>query len=125
MALFATMGDRLANTRRLARHFGWIGEIRRKRESIRWMRHVPFLLMHLTPLLILFVGASWVAVLVAFLFWFVRKFAITGFYHRYFSHRAFKTSRAMQFVMALWGSSAVQKASTSLWRSRGSTARAL
>ena len=36
-------------------------------------------------------------------------FAMTGFYHRYFSHRTFKTSRAFQFVLALWGTTAVQK----------------
>jgi stearoyl-CoA desaturase (delta-9 desaturase) len=36
-------------------------------------------------------------------------FAITGGYHRYFSHRAFKTSRAFQFALALVGTSATQK----------------
>ena len=30
-------------------------------------------------------------------------FAITGGYHRYFSHRTYKTSRAFQFVLALLG----------------------
>jgi len=39
----------------------------------------------------------------------VRMFAITGFYHRYFSHRTFKTSRAGQFVFGLLGASAVQR----------------
>jgi stearoyl-CoA desaturase (delta-9 desaturase) len=36
-------------------------------------------------------------------------FAITGFYHRYFSHRSFRTSRAAQFAFALLGASAVQR----------------
>ena len=36
-------------------------------------------------------------------------FAITGFYHRYFSHKAFKTSRIMQFIFAIIGASAVQR----------------
>lgn len=40
-------------------------------------------------------------------------FAITGFYHRYFSHRTFQTSRAAQFIFALIGSSAVQRGA--LW----------
>ncbi|MDH4172803.1 MAG: acyl-CoA desaturase, partial [Betaproteobacteria bacterium] len=39
----------------------------------------------------------------------LRMFAITAFYHRYFSHRAFRTSRVMQFVFALLGASAVQR----------------
>jgi stearoyl-CoA desaturase (delta-9 desaturase) len=36
-------------------------------------------------------------------------FAITAFYHRYFSHRSFRTSRAAQFVFALLGAAAVQR----------------
>ncbi|MEP6671294.1 MAG: acyl-CoA desaturase, partial [Chthoniobacter sp.] len=43
----------------------------------------------------------------------VRMFAITGFYHRYFSHRSFHTSRAMQFVFAALGNTAVQRGA--LW----------
>jgi stearoyl-CoA desaturase (Delta-9 desaturase) len=39
----------------------------------------------------------------------VRMFAITGGYHRYFSHRSFKTSRSFQFLLALLGTSATQK----------------
>jgi stearoyl-CoA desaturase (delta-9 desaturase) len=36
-------------------------------------------------------------------------FAITGFYHRYFSHRTFRTSRALQFVFAVIGAASVQR----------------
>jgi stearoyl-CoA desaturase (delta-9 desaturase) len=36
-------------------------------------------------------------------------FAITGIYHRYFSHRTFKTSRWAQFVFAVIGASSVQR----------------
>ena len=36
-------------------------------------------------------------------------FVVTATYHRYFSHRAFKTSRAFQFVLALGAQSAAQK----------------
>jgi stearoyl-CoA desaturase (Delta-9 desaturase) len=55
------------------------------------------------------VGFSWAAFGVAVLMYWVRMFAITGFYHRYFSHKSFKTSRAFQFVMGLWGASSVQR----------------
>jgi fatty-acid desaturase len=36
-------------------------------------------------------------------------FAITGFYHRYFSHRAFNTNRFWQFIFAVIGNSSVQR----------------
>jgi stearoyl-CoA desaturase (delta-9 desaturase) len=58
---------------------------------------------------VIWVGFSWTALGVAAAFYFLRMFAITGFYHRYFSHRTFKTSRAGQFLFAVWGSSAIQK----------------
>jgi stearoyl-CoA desaturase (delta-9 desaturase) len=39
----------------------------------------------------------------------LRMFAITGFYHRYFAHKAFKTSRAIQFFFAFMAASAAQR----------------
>jgi stearoyl-CoA desaturase (delta-9 desaturase) len=39
----------------------------------------------------------------------MRVFVLTGFYHRYFSHRTFKTSRASQFVFAALGCTALQR----------------
>jgi len=45
----------------------------------------------------------------AVIFYFVRMFAVTGAYHRYFAHRAYKTSRVFQFLLALLGTSATQK----------------
>lgn len=50
------------------------------------------------------------------LFW-LRLFGITGGYHRYFSHKSFKTSRAFQFVLAVLGVAAVQKGP--LWWAAG------
>ena len=47
--------------------------------------------------------------MVAAVLFVVRMFAITGFYHRYFSHRTFKTSRVAQFIFAVLGASAVQR----------------
>jgi stearoyl-CoA desaturase (delta-9 desaturase) len=39
----------------------------------------------------------------------VRMFGVTAGYHRYFSHRAFRTSRWFQFALAWLGCSALQK----------------
>ena len=78
-------------------------------DRIDWARILPFLLMHVACLAVIWVGISPVAVIVAVLAYLVRMFAITGFYHRYFSHRSFKTSRVGQFVFGLLGASAVQR----------------
>jgi stearoyl-CoA desaturase (delta-9 desaturase) len=54
-------------------------------------------------------GWSWRGIALAFAAYFVRMFVVTAAYHRYFSHRAFKTSRVFQFVLALGAQSAAQK----------------
>lgn len=76
---------------------------------VDWLRCVPFVIMHLMCLGVLWVGWSPFAVSVAVVLYVVRMFAITGLYHRYFSHRAFKTSRLGQFLFALLGACAVQR----------------
>jgi len=77
--------------------------------NIDWIRSIPFLSLHLLCLAVIFVGWSWIAVGVAVALYFLRMFAITAFYHRYFCHRAFKTSRFGQFLFAVAGCAAVQK----------------
>jgi len=78
-------------------------------KHIDWLRVLPFFGLHLACLGVLWVGWSWTAVGIALALYALRMLAITGFYHRYFSHKAFRTSRAMQFVFALLGASAVQR----------------
>ncbi len=79
------------------------------RDGIDWARILPFVGMHVACLAVFWVGASPVAVGVAVALYVLRMFAITGFYHRYFSHRTFKASRAAQFAFAVIGASAVQR----------------
>ena len=79
------------------------------RDGVDWARIVPFVGMHLACLAVFWVGTSAAAVAVAVALYVLRMFAITGFYHRYFSHRTFKTSRAAQFVFAVLGAAAVQR----------------
>jgi stearoyl-CoA desaturase (delta-9 desaturase) len=78
-------------------------------DQIDWTRILPFVAMHAACLFAFVVGVSPIAVLVAIILYVVRMFAITGFYHRYFSHRSFKTSRAGQFIFGLLGAAAVQR----------------
>jgi stearoyl-CoA desaturase (delta-9 desaturase) len=72
-------------------------------------RLIPFLGMHLGCLAVCWVGYSHIALAIAIGLYLIRMFAITGFYHRYFSHRTFKTSRWFQFVMAFVGCSCAQR----------------
>ena len=78
-------------------------------DRVDWLRVLPFLLMHAACFAVIWVGVSTTAVIAALALYIVRMFAVTGFYHRYFSHRAFKTSRAGQFVFAVLGASCVQR----------------
>jgi len=78
-------------------------------DEVDWLRVVPFIALHASCFLVLWVGWSWIAVAVAAGYYLVRMFAITAFYHRYFSHRSFMTSRAVQFLFALLGASAIQR----------------
>ncbi|WP_437810288.1 acyl-CoA desaturase [Sorangium sp. So ce1078] len=54
-------------------------------------------------------GATWKLAALAAATYFIRMFAITAVYHRYFSHRSYKTSRGLQFLLALLGTTATQK----------------
>ena len=79
-----------------------------------WPASVPFLAAHAvalaTPFLVP-VAARWVALAAAL--YAVRMFAITAGYHRYFSHRTYRTSRAFQLVLAILGGTAAQRGA--LW----------
>jgi stearoyl-CoA desaturase (delta-9 desaturase) len=78
-------------------------------DRVNWLRCLPFVLLHLGCLAVFFVGWSWTAICSAIALYLVRMFAITGIYHRYFSHRTFKTSRWAQFLFAVVGASSVQR----------------
>src|SRR5271154_441431 len=78
-------------------------------ERIDWLRTLPFIALHLGCLGVIWVGVSGFAVATAVALYAVRMFALTGFYHRYFSHQAFRTSRTLQFIFAAIGATCVQR----------------
>ena len=89
---------------------GWWQEQTTLSVSIYWA-------VHALCLLAFWVGVSAIDIALCLgLFW-LRLFGITGGYHRYFSHKSFKTSRAFQFVLAVLGVAAVQKGP--LWWAAG------
>src|SRR6202453_2850927 len=60
-------------------------------KHIDWARVLPFLAMHAACLAVIWVGFSWVALIVTLVLYVARMFAIAAFYHRYFSRRTFKS----------------------------------
>ena len=70
---------------------------------------IGFWLVHAACALVLFTGVSWSAVAVCLATYWLRMFSVTAGYHRYFAHRSFKTGRVFQFILALLGTTAVQK----------------
>jgi stearoyl-CoA desaturase (delta-9 desaturase) len=77
--------------------------------EINWLRCFPFIFLHLSVFVVIWVGWSPVAVFVCLAFFWLRMFAITAIYHRYFSHRSFKMNRFWQFTFAVLGASSAQR----------------
>jgi stearoyl-CoA desaturase (delta-9 desaturase) len=80
-----------------------------RRDRVDWQRILPFVLLHVGCLLVIWTGVSAVALVTCAALYLLRMFAITAFYHRYFAHRAFRTSRPVQFLFALLGNTAAQR----------------
>lgn len=79
-------------------------------DSPRWRDNAPFWAVHVAAAAgAVAVGWSWAAAAWLVGGYAVRMFAITAGYHRYFAHRTFKTSRAFQFVLALFALAAAQQ----------------
>ena len=71
------------------------------------------MLLHLVPLGALWTGAHLRDFVVCGVLYVVRMFGVTGVYHRYFSHRTYKTSRVFQFMLAFLAQTSAQKGA--LW----------
>lgn len=74
-----------------------------------WFTFLPFIAMHLVCFGALWTGAGWVDWLVCGVLYAVRTFGVMAGYHRYFAHRAFKTSRGFQLVLAVLAQTTMQK----------------
>jgi len=88
---------------------GGADKMRAEEDKVDWVRCIPFIILHAGCLGVIWVGWSWFAVWAAVALYFLRMFAVTGIYHRYFSHKTYHTSRAGQLFLALWGATTVQR----------------
>jgi stearoyl-CoA desaturase (Delta-9 desaturase) len=78
-------------------------------DDIIYPSSIPFVLVHLACIAAIWTGVSWPAVMLGVALYWLRIFAIGAGYHRYFSHRAYATSRAFQFILAFLAQSTAQK----------------
>lgn len=79
-------------------------------DKIDLLTSIPFLGVHAAAV----VGVFLVDFHPVLLLWLlggycIRMWSVTAGYHRYFSHRSYKTSRAFQFILGLMGTLALQK----------------
>ena len=71
---------------------------------------VPFIGMHMAAVVgVVLLGWSWRGLALAIALYFVRMFFVTAGYHRYFSHRTFRTSRPFQLALAFFAMTSSQK----------------
>jgi stearoyl-CoA desaturase (delta-9 desaturase) len=81
----------------------------RPQGGIRWFGPAAFLLMHVACLAAFFTGVSVAAFVLCGAVYLLQMVGITAGFHRYFSHRSYRTSRVFQFVLAWLGCSAAQR----------------
>jgi stearoyl-CoA desaturase (delta-9 desaturase) len=79
-------------------------------EKIDFVTSLPFVGVHIAAAVGVFlVGFKWWYPVLAVATYYVRLFFVTAGYHRYFSHRAYKTSRWFQLILALGATATAQK----------------
>ncbi len=78
-------------------------------DRIRPIETLPFVLVHLACFAAVWTGVGLADLAIAVALYGLRMFGVTAGYHRYFSHRAYKTSRAFGFLLALLAQSSAQR----------------
>ncbi len=78
-------------------------------EDVVYPEAIPFVVFHLACLGALWSGVTLTSIVICVALYAIRMFAITAGYHRYFSHRSFKTSRVGQFVLAFLCQTSAQR----------------
>jgi stearoyl-CoA desaturase (delta-9 desaturase) len=85
-----------------------------KKRGYGWLVSAPFFAVHIAAVVgPIWLGWSWKGFALAIGLYYVRMFGVTGAYHRYFSHRTYRTSRWFQFVLAVLAQTSMQKGA--LW----------
>ena len=70
---------------------------------------IPFVIVHLLPLIAIWLEVSVMDWIVCGVLYFIRMFFVTGIYHRYFSHRSYQLNRFWQCIAAFLAQTTIQK----------------
>lgn len=74
------------------------------------VKSIPFFAVHVAAVVgVILLGFSLRGLALALGLYVIRMFGVTAGYHRYFSHRSYRTSRPMQFALAVLAMSSSQK----------------
>ena len=84
-------------------------DVASEHDDIIYPSALPFVLVHLSCIAAIWSGVTWHAIAICAALYWLRMFAIGAGYHRYFSHRAYSTSRVFQFVLAMLAQTSAQK----------------
>lgn len=83
-------------------------------ERVDWPTTAPFWAVHVGAVVgVIWLGFSWSGLALAIGLYAIRMFGLTAGFHRYLSHRSYRTSRVFQFLLTLLGTLCVQKGA--LW----------
>jgi stearoyl-CoA desaturase (delta-9 desaturase) len=86
-------------------------------DDIIYPQVIPFLAAHLACFGAIWSGVTWQAATLGIGLYWLGMFGVTGGYHRYFSHRSYKTSRVFQFMLA-WIAQATAQKSVLWWAAK-------
>ena len=95
---------------KLERPRGAVARGRAVWERLGAPKSLPFWGVHVAAVAgVVWTGWSWTGLALAVALYYGRMFFVTAGYHRYFSHRAFRTSRPVQLALAVGATITVQK----------------
>lgn len=77
--------------------------------NFRFKAALPFIIFHISALAVFFTGINLKSILICIGLYLLRIWAVTGGYHRYFSHKSFSTGRVFQFILAFLAQSSAQQ----------------
>jgi len=82
-------------------------------DDIAYPSSIGFVAVHVACFAVFWTGLTWQAVTLGIALYLLRIFAIGAGYHRYFAHRAYRTGRIFQFILAFVAQTSAQRGA--LW----------